>query len=155
MDEIRQYILSVLCVVVICGLFQTVFVGIENTAIRFVAGVMITIVAITPVLRGEISLEYPWDGVVANSQEAVSDGELSSQEALAAHIKERTEAYILDKAKELGADIKVNVELDGDSLPTPSIVTLTGVVSPYTKRQLIDSIHRELAMSEDQQRWIS
>lgn len=155
MGEIRQYLFSVICIVVICGLLELLFTGAERSIVKFVTGLMVMIVAISPILRGEILLEADWDGILIDQQRAVNDGEAAAQNVLSAYIKEDAETYILGKARELGADILVDVELDNASLPTLSSVTVKGMVSPYAKRQLMDCIEQDLGIDGDQQRWIS
>lgn len=155
MGEIRQYLFSVLCIVVICGLVEMLFAGTARSIMKFITGLMVTIVAMSPILRGEFLLEADWDRIVIDQQWAVNDGEAAAQNALGAYIKGDTETYILGKASELGAEILVDVELDNASPPIPSAVTVKGTVSPYAKRQLTDCIERDLGIDEDQQRWIS
>ena len=155
MGEIRRYLFSVICMVVICGLIEKMFVGTERSIIKFITGLMVTLAAITPILRGELLVDMNWDSIPIAQRWAVSDGEDAAQNTLRAYIKEGTETYILGKARDLGADILVDVELDSAALPTPTAVTVNGAISPYAKRQLMDCITRDLGIDEDQQRWIS
>ena len=155
MGEIRQYVFSVICISLICGIMQLLVTGKRGSSVKLLTGLMVTIVAIGPVLNGDIDLNFDVEKIADNRQWAILDGEMAAQESLSAYIKESTETYILDKADALGADISVDVELDNDSLPVPFAVTVSGLISPYTKQQLIGYMSEELGINEENQRWIS
>ena len=69
------------------------------------------------------------------------------------YIKTQAQAYILDKAASMGADLTAEVIL-ADSKPcVPSCVILSGAASPYVKRQLTETLAQQLAISEDNVVW--
>ena len=154
-DAIRQYILSVICVVILCGLAQILFSG-SSSLVKLITGLVVTITVISPLLRnGKLSLDIYFDQITIDSQWAVKEGEEAAMQTTCEFIKEKTETYILDKAAELGAGISVEVSVDEDTPPVPDGVTVKGTVSPYTKKQLIDCISQELGIAEEDQVWIS
>lgn len=152
MDTLRQYVLSVICAALLCGMLQMLFRG---AVMKLVAGLIVTIVAINPVLRGELQLEMNWEEITINSLWAIKEGEDAALQEMSAHIKAQAQSYILSKAEELDANISAEVELSGDVPPVPAAVTIQGDAAPFTKKRLAEYIEKELGVDEDRQRWIS
>ena len=69
-------------------------------------------------------------------------------------IKEQSQAYILDKAVSLGADISVAVTVSETTPPTPIEITVKGAVSPYVKTVLKDYLKEQFGIPEEAQKWI-
>ena len=67
-------------------------------------------------------------------------------------IKQRTEAYILDRASAMDAQIKVSVSLGKDGIPKS--VRITGRISPMNRSRLTDVIAADLGIPREQQEWI-
>lgn len=157
MDGIRQYILSVAAAAILCGIIRDLQPEKGTTAslIKLVSGIFLSFVVITPVKDMQIMelSEY----IAAFSAEGdllASQGEDMSADAMASIIKDRTEAYILDKAGSLAADLTVNVELTDDPVPVPVSVQLSGSVSPYARSLLETMIETELGIAKEDQSWI-
>lgn len=156
MEGIRQYVLTVICAVFLCGIALCFVPDAEKKLVQFVSGLIVTITALTPVLKsGDFSLDLYLGQISADSRWAVSTGQIAATETTSAFIKEKTESYILNKAAELGAQIDVDVSLTDDNLPVPDEITVCGVLSPYAKKQLSDQIRNDLGIEEDNQIWIS
>jgi hypothetical protein len=83
----------------------------------------------------------------------VTEGENSSRQAMAKRIKEKTEAYILDKANSLDARVSVTVSLTEDTVPVPCGVILRGSISPYARMRLKEIITQDLGIPEEGQTW--
>lgn len=157
MDAIRQYILSVICIAILCGLTQTLFSkSSTGTLVKLITGLMITITVIGPLLREtDFSLGLYLDEISADGQWAVAKGEEAAIQTMSERIKEKTETYILDKAAQMGAAITVDVNLEESMPPAPAEITIKGTVSPYVKKQLTDCLRNDLGIPEDKQIWIS
>lgn len=157
MGSIRQYILSVICIAVLCGLAQALFSkSSTHTLVKLITGLMVTITVIGPLLRQtDFSLGAYLDRISADGSWAVAEGEEAAIQAMSARIKEKTETYILDKAVQMGATITVDVKLEEGMPPTPAEITVKGTVSPYVKKQLSDCLRNDLGIPEDKQIWIS
>ena len=155
MGEIRQYVFSVICVGTLCGVMQLLVTGVGRSSANFVTGLIVTMVAIAPLLRGEFNMNINMDQFAENRHMTILDGQSVAEKTFRAHIKEYTETYILDKAEALGAEISVDVQLDPDTLSVPIAVIVTGAVSPYKKQQLVECLARDLGIDKEQQRWIS
>jgi hypothetical protein len=80
-------------------------------------------------------------------------GSQTSKDAVSDIIRERSEAYILDKAALLGADIRVELTLSRDALPIPVSVTIYGAVSPVSRQRLQKLIRDDLGIPLEAQTW--
>lgn len=157
MDEIRRYLLSLVCAAMISALIMRLVRGRGSLSgiAKVLCGLFITYTVLEPLPAFDISdLSKP---LSQYSAEAASAGEMGialSRVAFRGSIKERTEAYILDKAKTLEANLQVEVELSSDDIPTPKTVTISGKASPYVKKQLSGMIEKDLGVGVENQRWI-
>jgi len=156
MDEVYQYILLVICTVMLCGIVVLIFPEKENTLIKLVTGLAVTGVVLSPLFEQNTwNIEEYFDHFSVDPGVVTSDGEEMARQTSAMFIKEKTEAYVLNKAAEFGADIDVDIMLSDQSLPVPKEITVSGSVSPYVKKQLSTVIERELGIAENVQLWIS
>lgn len=155
-EGVRQYILSVICVSIVCGLVQLIFgKGSFSSLIKWITGLAVMITAINPLLNDSL---WQWDKVLnninLNSQEYISQGQSYAEEATAEIIMQKTSAYILNKAAALGVEITVEVQLRETYPNTPETVWLEGDVSPYIKRQLTHCAVKELGITEENVIWM-
>ena len=157
MEPIRQYILSVICMAILCGLVQNMFSGNHQGGIvKIVTGLMLTITVMGPLMDIDfLSVENYFDTLLSDSQWAVEAGELAAEKETTEIIKDQSSAYICDKANALGAELTVDVEVKGCMPPIPHRVTIMGSASPYVKKQLAVYMENELGILEENQLWIS
>ncbi len=158
MESLRTYLLSVTAAAVLCGMVMSLL-GKKGTIAalgKFLAGLFLSLTVIAPVVNfstGDWS-SY-WQTFSLDGQDAAQAGIMMAQSAQADIIKQNLEAYILDKAASMGADLTVAVTLrDGDVL-TPTSVRLSGQVSPYIRQQLSAIITEELGIAKEAQEWIN
>lgn len=80
---------------------------------------------------------------------------VGNAEIMALIIQEQTEAYILDKAAELGLEIEVEVTTQqaSDGWPYPTDVKVTGQLSESDIQRLGRIISEDLAVAPDRQEW--
>ena len=155
-ENIRQYIFTLICMTILCGLIPEFFEkgSTQRKLLKFAAGILMLIVAITP-LTGKEVLQF--DCISADlpnqTQTALGVGQEQANDMLRQIITQRTEAYILDKATSLGANLSAEVLLSDAELPTPEAVILTGAASPYVKKKLCAILTSDLAVSEDNLQW--
>ena len=95
----------------------------------------------------DFSLRYMDD-----AEDAAAMGENLARDSMADIIKEETEAYILDKAADLHANLRVEVAVGEDNLP--AAVTISGEASPYARRQIQAMIANDLGISKENQKLI-
>lgn len=156
MDGLRSYLLSVFAAAVICGIVTRLIgkKGTQGAVIQMIAGVFLAFTVIRPI--ADISLDGIGDLTSDFSQDAslaAAAGEELTKDALAAGIKSRCEAYILDKAETLNAELTVEVTLTDEDIPVPYAVRLTGRISPYAKAQLQSVIAQDLGVDKEHQTW--
>ena len=156
MESLRGYLLSVTVVAMCCGVLSSLTgkKGLTGSTVKFLCGIVMLLVVIGPLVNIEIG---NMQGSLKDfSQEAKSVAAFGQETALkeyAGIIKERTAAYILDKAESLGAELTVEVTLSDDDLLVPCAVKLSGTISPYAKRVLTDTIAKDLGIQEGEQTW--
>ena len=79
---------------------------------------------------------------------------VENREILAALIREKTQAYIWDKAMQLNTELSVQVTLQEDAgFPYPCHVVLCGSVAPAVQKQLSRMITEDLGIPPEEQEW--
>ncbi len=156
--DIRQYLLSIITAAMICGIISVLFQekkGSYAKIIKLISGIFLMFTVISPLGNVELTGfgDYT-DTLKEIAEESVEEGVTAAAEERNAIIKQQTEAYILEKATSLGAQITVEVHLSDDSIPYPNAAVITGSVSPYDKAALVSYISTNLNIPEDSQIWI-
>ena len=124
----------------------------RDQAAGFTGGLILLLVLLRPVLGADLEhLELDFDhyqAAVEERQEELAD---TQTEAMASIIAEQTEAYILDKAGELGLEVTVRVETrtEGNGIPVPWSAELTGSWS----QALASALETELGIPAERQVW--
>ncbi len=156
MQAIGTYLLSVTAAAMICGLVQKMLTG-KGTASavgKMLCGVFLAVTVLRPVAQLSFgAVEDFTAGLQDQAQAAVQDGKDQFHLSLAAIIKEKTEAYILDEAKKLDVSLQVQVTLSTDPVPVPLSAKLKGRVSPFAKGKLKTLIRDNLGIPEEKQIW--
>lgn len=153
MEAIKEYLLSISAAAVVCGLVSALAGGKGATGklLRLLCGLFMAATAIKPIVDIQIAdIRNFADQLTVDADLAVSNGEEIASAEMKRIIKEKTETYILDKAKTLGAELKVEVTLDG---MVPAAVTLTGNISPFAKVSLCETIMQDLGIALEAQAW--
>lgn len=157
MDDIKQYLLSLICAAVICSVIN-VLIG-KNSAhsaiIRLISGLYLALTLISPLVNIKLGdyADY-FNSFSSEADKTVASGEAAAMNELRSIIKDQTEAYILDKAVSMDAVLNVEVTLNNENPPIPCGVTLTGSISPYSKEVLSRFIANDLGISKEEQVWI-
>ncbi len=121
---------------------------------RLMLGLFLALTVLSPWTRLSLQQwESMTDELYSEAQSAAQAGKLQSSETLGAIIKEKCEAYILDKARLLHLDIAVQVQLGGETVPSPTGVVITGGASPYARQRLQAMIQEELGIPKENQQW--
>ena len=156
MTETRRYILSILAVALICGLLN-VFLSKEfahSKMFKMISGFALVITIIAPFANLNIdNIEDMFNAMEFNSDHIISEGENIADLTSRDIIKERSEAYILDKASDMGLTVEVEVTLNDTVPSSPYSIEIIGNISPYYKIQLSKIITTDLAIPEDRQKW--
>lgn len=157
MESVRQYLLAVTAAALICGIVKCVVdeKSVSGTVIRLVAGLIMTLTVLSPVVRlnlgvlPEIASAFAADGKLAASY-----GEELAAQQVNTIIKDQLQAYILDKAAAFGAKLEVEIIMPDDNSSQPEGVILRGDVSPHAKARLQEMIEEDLSIAKEKQQWI-
>ncbi len=156
MNGIGEYLISVCCAAILCAIVTGILgkKGAVGGAVKLITGIVMILTLFSPLVDIQLDkLDSVLDGISLDGEALAAEGENSSRTAMAAIIKQQTEAYILDKAGDLGADVSVEVTLSEDSVPVPEAVHISGNLSPYAKKQLTDMLTQELGIAGEGQSW--
>lgn len=156
MSMLCDYVLRLSATALLCAVVMQFTRG--STAakmmVQMLCGIILAYSIIQPIRQlklsdfGDLAMEFRQDADVA-----VQWGKNTSAEAWSESITQGTEAYILEKAKELNLDLVVEVELSDDEYPVPIAVSITGNVAPYAKTVLGEMIFSDLNIPKESQKW--
>lgn len=156
MTQMKAYILSIVATATICAIINGLLSkgNTYSSLIKLLCGVYLVVAIVAPWKSFRFDTIADFKDKTENAAASVVDeGIESSKQAAGKIIKEKTEAYILDKASSLGTKIDVEVTLSDTDIPIPEMVTISGVVSPYAKQKLSRNIASELDIPEEKQTW--
>lgn len=157
MDLIREHILGIITAAIICSVIMklTAGNGTQSTVIKMITALFMTFSVMSPFVDlniDDITSFVPQ--LYADGTSASAKGQAISTDALREGIKERAEAYILDKALGFGTAVEVTVTVSCQQIPVPESVRIEGEVSPYVKTKLSIMLENELGIPKEAQTWI-
>ena len=156
MTWIKSYLLGLVAAAVLCAMI-TQLVGkkdIISVAIKLLCAVFMLLALVSPITKLRISAPEDLFADISYQADAITTAAAAStQNSISAIIKEKTQAYILDKASQYGLNLTVEVILSDGSIPEPVGVQLTGNISPYNKRILSSAIEQDLGIPAEAQIW--
>ena len=150
----KQYFLGIaaaaMAVSILAALLRK---GLLRQVFLMAGGIFLTLQVLSPLSRGELSQFGQYLAGLEIRKDAITSGiEVENQEILAQIIREKTEAYIWDKAASLGASVEVEVEVrQGSQYPYPWSCKVSGMLTPEQQRQLSDDLALSLAIPEERQ----
>ena len=156
MEAIREYLLSITAAGILCSVVKRILgeKGTSASVGKLITALFMVITVISPIKHLlsiddiDFSLQFRQE-----AKNVVQDGENYASVSIRKVIEERTEAYILEKAKDIGAEIDVTVYLTEDVYPIPYRVRISGYVSPLQKLTIRKCLE-ELGIAEEDQEWI-
>ena len=153
MEAVRAWLTSVVLVSVLLSAAQSLIPpGTVRKAAGFTGGLILLLVLLRPVLGADLGrLELDFDGYQAEISDRQEELAAAQTETLAELIAEETEAYIWDKAGELGVEVTTRVETrtGEDGIPVPWSAELTGQRSGA----LSSYLEAELGIPAERQVW--
>lgn len=157
MDEIKNYLLRLCAAALICGIAACLVHNKKTTGslLKLICGVFLALTVLGPIA----SIRFDGIGNFApqigqSAQAAVDEGKNTAMDAWIAGIKESAKSYILDKAESYGAQLEVEITVEGTDPPSLVGVRLEGSISPYGKKMLQEAISQQLGIAEEDQIWI-
>lgn len=155
MGDVRQYVLSLTATALLGGILLSVVPGgAAGKILRLVCGILLTVTALEPLSHLHLPDPDALTGEYRQQAEAASamGQEMALREAHEG-IQNALEAYILDKAAELDADIDPKFILEDTGMPVS--VRLEGKISPEKRQQLQSMITNDLGIPGEAQKWIT
>ena len=154
MEALRQYVTVLTAAAILCAIL-TSFLGEKGLSaglMRLLCGLVMVLCVFRFDWRGKwFNLLDVTDTIRREGELAAASGELESRNAMAASIKAQTEAYILDKAAELGASVQAVVSVNEELRPDGAV--LTGNASPYVKSRLSALLEIQLGIAKEALVW--
>ena len=157
MEEVRQYVISVTAAAVFCAMITGLLNknGSGYTIVKLLSSLLLAYTVIAPWTKINLSNFSLYTDEIASAAERFAEqGTDYAYSESSAIIKEKAEAYILDKAASMGLDIEVEVTLSTTALPTPESAVIQGAVSPYAKERLQVCFQNELGIPKENLVWI-
>lgn len=157
MADVEAYIFTICGASLICAIARK-FLGDKGSTAeigKMMIGIFLLVIVVKPILNFSFSdLQNLSFSAQMDAMDSVWRGEESSHQQMAAIIKERTAAYILQKAQQLDVSLNVDVQVSDDGIPVPQKVVIAGNISPFAKQQLQMVIEQDLGISKECQVWI-
>lgn len=153
MDELRQYAVSIVTAAIICSIVLSLMRdGVYKDLIRFLCSLILVITVIGPVSNWKIKENFlSFEEVLADKQSRVSDGEKMAQQATAEIISSELQAYILEKAEQMGVSLSVEFTLAENNLPVSA--RICGEISSEDQAELSHILTEDLGISKENQQW--
>lgn len=156
MEAIREYLIGVTAAALLCAItakLQTK--GMAASVIRLLCGVVMALAVVAPWMdiRLDTLTDFATD-IQANAESIAAEGKNDASQAIRDIISQQTRTYIMDKAESLGLSVTVDVTLSQDDTPVAQSVTITGSVSPYSKKLLSTYIADTFGIAAEAQTWI-
>ena len=117
-------------------------------------GMILTVAVIRPLSAfSDLELDIIDPTILSVGESISAQGEKSAADAMASIIKERCEAYILDKANALGIHVTAEIALSDDAIPVPVSVTLSGAVPLNLRLRLEALIQEDMGITKENLQW--
>lgn len=153
MAALREWLLSVVVVSLLLAVAgQMIPEGSIRKIAGFTGGLILLLTLLQPVLQTDLGrLRLDRDSYGRAIEQRQSELEKNTDKELTALIAQKSEAYILDKATQLGLSITVSIrtETGTDGVPCPAEATVQGPRSEV----LAAYIEEELGIPPERQVW--
>ena len=153
MEGIKGYLVAI---VAACMLTVVASVLVQKSPlrkiVRLIGGILVLLVAVTPLLRLDMSriVEYLQGSEYSFDTSAV---EQTWHSQLSEHIKQTTETYIENEANRLGAAVQAKVTLTEEEYPVPCHAVLIGTVDADQMEALSEYMAASLGIPRTEQEW--
>lgn len=153
MEDWKGYILDILVVSTSISIIMQILPDSSRKEIlHLMCGVLLTTVILLPLsdIRPEDFLNFQ-QYLPESSDYLLEQGKEAADEAKRQYITDRCEAYILDKAKALGAEILPVVRVDEMLLPV--YAEIQGNLEPQVQKTLEQMLVLDMGITKENQRW--
>ena len=153
-ESVRTWLLGIVLTSLAGGMArQLAPQGKEQAMVKLVSGLLLALAILRPLAgSGWEGLEVAAGSFDLQSEEQAEIYRKNQLEALSAIIAGKTEAYILDKANQLGLDctVRVTVAAGESGIPLPTSATIRGAYSPA----LAECMEEEVGIPAQNQIWL-
>lgn len=150
-----NWMLSVTASALLLGFLSQMDDGKQKKLLQFVGNLLVLLTVIAPLAK----LDPDWiaqsiSKLQIQSEEIRTGVAVTNRDLQARIIKEKSEAYILDKAGELGVTITPDISLRDDAgYPYPYRIVVEGTITEKEKRMLSKILAEDLGIPEQRQEW--
>ena len=156
MDSIKQYVITITAAAILCMLVNAIFPA-KNAyggILKLFCGVVFTIILVSPVNNFCFAdYNWFWESIFTEANIATEEGVAAFNGLLSDSIKDKTTAYILDKANEYDMDLNIQVELEDSSPPVPENIIISGNSTPLQREQFRLELSNELGLPKERILW--
>ena len=155
MDDIRQYLLTIICAAILCAVVLRIFDknSVNNSVLKLLTGIFLSITVISPLTDIKIQdITYELTGFSNDAELFVAQSSRDVNSQLCGIITQETEAYILDKARSLGVAMEAEIVLSDDEYKPQSVI-IRADISPYAKFKMQQIIAEDLGIPKEMQIW--
>ncbi len=156
MEHVRGYLLGIISAALLISLAQALIPGQRMRRAAGLTGGLILILVVLAPLRtiSFADIAQQMSRLWMDADAAQTGISVDNRDLIAAIIKDKTEAYILDKAGQLGCRVTVQVEVEADAqYPYPCAAVLIGTWTEEQREALRSYMSADLAIPEDAQTW--
>lgn len=152
----RGWLLSILAVSVLCALADALMPkGAVKQVGRLVCGLVLAVVVVSPVVRLDLEDSRQWlEGYFSGMEQREQELKEQVDSEMKTIIEQEYEAYIVDKAAQLGVSCQAQVtcRVQGEqATPLPWRATVTGRFTQPQREQLAQVLEQELGIPPERQ----
>lgn len=154
METLRTYLLGIVAAAMaVTAASALLREGSLRRAVRLAGSVVLILVVLGPLLRESLDAFGAYLAEIEMEEDALRSGiEVENTDILTRIICRKTEAYILDKATAMGADVEVAVTMEqGEHYPYPYGVTVEGALTDAQRERLSEDMELSLAIPKERQ----
>ena len=156
MSIINEYLLSISAAALLTSVAASLVVnGNVGKIVNCIVMLILVLVVFVPVAKINVSNIARSIAMFRMDLEQEKTGiEVNNREILAELIKEKCEAYILDKAETLGVTIQADITISEEGgYPYPVHIRIIGRVSAEDRAYLQRIIEEDIGIPSEQQEW--
>ena len=154
METLRTYLLGIVAAAMaVTAAAALLKEGSLRRAVRLAGSVVLILVVLGPLLRESLDAFGAYLAEIEMEEDALRSGiEVENTDILTRIICRKTEAYILDKAAALGAEVTVTVTVEqGGHYPYPYTATVEGKLTDAQRNALSEDLELSLAIPKERQ----
>ena len=156
MTELKAYLIRVVSVCVLTSIVRVFGKGAAKKVLELTCGLLILLVILRPLAHVDVrGISEAIGRLMTQTTDAEKESRAYNARLTADIIKQKTEAYIWDKAsEEKFTPTEVSVEVSfGGTYPYASGVVIGGPYTDLQKKRIGSWIESMLAIPEDRQQW--